>query len=145
MVVRFPARAQDITPGLLTELISAQYLGVVVEDVAVTDEWTYGLGQVSAAARLGLTVRYGGDPGGLPERLIVKIDRRNNSPPGSPLKRSCAGQRPAARVGAAGPNPGLTCGFCGVGRRSTPAKWRAQRADIPPDGAAGGAGRSDGG
>src|SRR5580658_8661548 len=80
MVVRFPARAQDITPGLLTELISAQHPGVVVDDVAVTDEWTYGLGQVSAAARLGLTVRYGGDPGGLPERLIVKVDRRNNSP-----------------------------------------------------------------
>jgi thiamine kinase-like enzyme len=80
MVVRFPARAQDITPGLLTELISAQHPGVVVEDVAVTDEWTYGLGQVSAAARLGLTVRYGGDRAGLPERLIVKIDRRNNSP-----------------------------------------------------------------
>lgn len=58
MVVRFPARAQDITPGLLTELISAQHPGVVVKDVAVTDEWTYGLGQVSAAARLGLTVRY---------------------------------------------------------------------------------------
>lgn len=49
MAVRFPARAQDVTPGLLTELISVQYPGVVVEDVALTDEWTYGLGQVSAA------------------------------------------------------------------------------------------------
>ena len=73
MVVRFPARAQDVTPGLLTQLISAHHPGMLVEDVAVTDEWTYGLGQVSAAARLGLTVRYGGDPGGLPERLIVLV------------------------------------------------------------------------
>ena len=46
---------------------------------------------------------------------------------GSPLNRSCAGQRPAARVGVAGPTPGLTCGFCSVGRRFTPVKWRARR------------------
>ncbi len=45
---------------------------------------------------------------------------------GSPLNRSCAGQRPAARVGVAGPTPGLTCGFCSVGCRFTPVKWRAQ-------------------
>jgi hypothetical protein len=31
MVVRFPARAQDITPALLTELISAQHLTAVVQ------------------------------------------------------------------------------------------------------------------
>ena len=45
---------------------------------------------------------------------------------GSPLNRSCAGQRPAARVGVAGPTPSLTCGFCSVSRRFTPVKWRAQ-------------------
>ena len=50
----------------------------------------------------------------------------HNADQGSPLNRSCAGQRPAARVGVAGPTPGLTCGFCSVGRRFTPVKWRAQ-------------------
>ena len=49
---------------------------------------------------------------------------------GSPLNRSCAGQRPAARVGVAGPTPGLTCGFCSVGRRFTPVKWRAQTREM---------------
>ena len=63
-----------------------------------------------------------------PDEFHEHID---NSAPGSPLKRSCAGQRPAARVGAAGPNPGLTCGFCSVGRRSTPVKWRARTALTP--------------
>src|SRR6266568_2550511 len=51
-----------------------------------------------------------------------------NERQGSPLNRSCAGQRPAARVGVAGPTPGLTCGFCSVGCRFTPVKWRAQSA-----------------
>jgi hypothetical protein len=36
--------------------------------------------------------------------------------------RSCAGQRLAARVGLGGLDPGLTCGFCSVFRRSTPVK-----------------------
>jgi hypothetical protein len=45
---------------------------------------------------------------------------------GSPFNRSCAGQRPAARIGVAGAGSGLTCGFCSVDRRSTPAKWRAR-------------------
>ena len=55
-------------------------------------------------------------------------DLRHIGGQGSPLNRSCAGQRPAARVGVAGPTPGLTCGFCSFGRRFTPVKWRAQSA-----------------
>ena len=35
-------------------------------------------------------------------------------------KRSCAGQRPAAIVGAARPDRGLTCGFRQIDRRSNP-------------------------
>jgi hypothetical protein len=54
----------------------------------------------------------------------------HNGSQGSPLNRSCAGQRPVARTGVAGPTPSLTCGFCSVGRRFTPVKWRAQTAVI---------------
>ena len=56
------------------------------------------------------------------------VRRASNRRRGSPLNRSCASQRPATRVGAAEPDPGLTCGFCSVGRRSTPVKWRARTA-----------------
>ena len=53
--------------------------------------------------------------------------RSDNPAKGSPLNRSCAGQRPAARVGVAGAGSGLTCGFVEfVDRRSTPAEWRAR-------------------
>ena len=59
---------------------------------------------------------------GTPQGLLCAAAHK--PPLGSPLNRSCAGQRPAVRVGVAGPNPGLTCGFCIVGRRSTPVRWR---------------------
>ena len=59
------------------------------------------------------------------KRAIPPV-RSDNPAKGSPLNRSCAGQRPAARVGVAGAGSGLTCGFWSVDRRSTPAKWRAR-------------------
>jgi hypothetical protein len=51
----------------------------------------------------------------------------NKARMGYSRNRSCAGQRPAARVGLGGPDPCLTCGFCSVDRRSTPVKEISRR------------------
>jgi hypothetical protein len=55
-------------------------------------------------------------------QATADIDSRGNDRMGYSRNRSCAGQRLAARVGLGGLDPGLTCGFCSVDRRSTPVK-----------------------
>jgi Phosphotransferase enzyme family len=74
--VQLPASAEDLTPALLTALISARYPSVVVEAIEVLQAKSYGEAMVSTSARAVLELRYReAPPSGLPTRAVVKMPR----------------------------------------------------------------------
>ncbi len=71
--IRFPARVEEITPALLTAVLSREQPGVVVECVAVIDTKRCGDGFASTADRVLLDLAYAPDCDvRLPSRLLLK-------------------------------------------------------------------------
>jgi Ecdysteroid kinase-like family len=69
-----PEAPADLTPELLTSLISRVHPGVAVEAVNIVDARNYGDDNVSTSARVRLEVRYAaGASAGLPTQLLVKF------------------------------------------------------------------------
>ena len=76
MSINLPASAQDLTPELLTSLLSARHPSVAVEAVEVLLAKSYGEEMVSTSARALLQLHYrAGTPRGLPSRVVVKMSR----------------------------------------------------------------------
>jgi aminoglycoside/choline kinase family phosphotransferase len=74
--VNLPASAEDLTPALLTSLVSARHPAVVVEAVEVLQTKSYGEEMVSTSARAVLQLHYRETaPSGLPSRVVVKMSR----------------------------------------------------------------------
>jgi hypothetical protein len=74
--VELPASAQDLTPALLTTLLSARHPGATVDAIDLLQAKSYGEEMVSTSARALLTLHYRGcAPAGLPTRVVVKMSR----------------------------------------------------------------------
>jgi aminoglycoside phosphotransferase (APT) family kinase protein len=72
-VKRFPSRAEDLTPDLLSSVIADKQPGVVVESFELVETSQVGDGFASTADRVALRLRYAeGADGGLPERMLLK-------------------------------------------------------------------------
>jgi hypothetical protein len=74
MCVNLPESADDITPALLTALISRMHPGVTIDKVEIIQVSGYGEQNVSTSARVRLNVIYGNDQEPrLPTQLLVKM------------------------------------------------------------------------
>jgi Phosphotransferase enzyme family len=74
--ISLPASVSDLTPELLTAIISERHVGARVEAVEVIETRSYGEQMVSTSARAVLRLHYDtGTPSVLPTRVVVKISR----------------------------------------------------------------------
>jgi Ecdysteroid kinase-like family len=72
--IELPKNPEDLTPELLTALISRMHPGISVKSVDLTEIKGYGEQNVSTSARVKLTVAYGdGTKASLPTQLVVKM------------------------------------------------------------------------
>jgi Ecdysteroid kinase-like family len=79
--VRFPNRVEDITPGILTDVISQTHPGAAVDGFDIIS--ARGLGKmVSTAGRATLDLRYRSSSPPLPRRVIVKMTIDKPGAPG---------------------------------------------------------------
>jgi aminoglycoside phosphotransferase (APT) family kinase protein len=71
--VEFPMKAEELTPGLLTRVLSERQPGVMVERLRVVEEAHCDTGSASTAARAVLDLDYApGCDAGLPRRVMLK-------------------------------------------------------------------------
>ena len=78
-----PVGPDDLTPDLLTELVSETYPGVRVETVRIVEAKGYGEVNVSTSARVKLQLEYAaGAPSTLPKHVVVKMSLDVDAWPG---------------------------------------------------------------
>ena len=71
--IRFPSDVDELTPELLTRILSEHANGVEVRDVRVIERSHRGDGLASTADRIGLKLDYApGHDGGLPSQMLLK-------------------------------------------------------------------------
>jgi aminoglycoside/choline kinase family phosphotransferase len=74
--IKLPASAEELTPALMTSLVSVRHPSVVVEAVEVLQTKSYGEQMVSTSARAVLQLHYRKSvPSGFPSRVVVKMSR----------------------------------------------------------------------
>ncbi len=71
----FPASAAELTAGQLTELVAVLHPGTTVQAFDVLKASSFGEGMVSTADRALLHLHYADNPAGLPQQVMLKLQR----------------------------------------------------------------------
>jgi hypothetical protein len=72
-MTRFPSEVEELSPELLTSVMSERSPGVVVEEIRIAETSRCGDGMASTADRVSLDLRYApGCDAGLPTRVLLK-------------------------------------------------------------------------